>query len=205
LGGGDGCAVNGLEIEWLWRATGVVMGRESGVGVVVDLVEPGVRTLRALADGDVVAATQESGLPISAYLTTAEHRPTWALRYEQVLADSAVAAWTTHVVYDPLRGVCVGCAGYHGPPDRRGMVEVGYAIDPRFRRRGYARAALVALLERAAGEPGVRVVRASVGPDNQPSLALIGQYGFVRVGSQLDPVDGAEVVFEVGAGMGRAR
>ncbi|MFD0360212.1 GNAT family N-acetyltransferase [Nocardia sp. GCM10030253] len=183
----------------------MMMSGESGVGVVVELVALGLQTLRALADGDAADAARVSGLPITGYLIEADHRRMWALRYEQVQADSAVAAWATGVVYDPLLGVCVGCAGYHGPADRRGMVEVGYAIDPVFRRRGYARAALVELLDRAAREPAVRVVRASVSPDNQPSLALIGQYGFVRVGNQFDLVDGLEFVYEVGAGTGRLR
>jgi len=90
-------------------------------------------------------------------------------------------------------------AGYHGPPDQQGMVEVGYRIDPTFRRHGYARAALIALLDRAAYEPDVRVVRASVRPDNEPSLALIGQYGFEFVGRQHDPDDGLEFIYEVAA------
>jgi ribosomal-protein-alanine N-acetyltransferase len=36
---------------------------------------------------------------------------------------------------DAERGVAVGRAGFHGPPDADGMVEVGYAVDPAFRRR----------------------------------------------------------------------
>ncbi|MFE7801517.1 GNAT family N-acetyltransferase [Nocardia sp. NPDC057440] len=181
------------------------MNGQSRAVVLVEVVSPELSTLRALADGDVGAAARTSGLPITAYLTEPDLRRTWGLRYEQVRADSAVAAWTTGVVLDRQRRVCVGCAGYHGPPDARGMVEVGYAIDPRFRRRGYARAALEVLLDRAARAPGVRVVRASIGQDNQPSLALISGYGFVRVGEQLDPVDGVEFVYEVAARTGRLR
>ena len=53
------------------------------------------------------------------------------------------------------------------------MVEVGYATDPAYRRQGYARAALRALLDRAAAEPGVTTVRASVGPGNTASRDLV--------------------------------
>ncbi len=46
------------------------------------------------------------------------------------------------------------------------MVEIGYAVDPAYRRRGYARAALEALLQRAAREPRVRTVRVTISPGN---------------------------------------
>ena len=54
-------------------------------------------------------------------------------------------------------------------------------------------------LGRAAREPDVRVVRASVGPDNVASLRLLSRYGFVEVGEQWDDEDGPETVFEVDA------
>ncbi|WP_239095321.1 GNAT family N-acetyltransferase [Planotetraspora silvatica] len=57
----------------------------------------------------------------------------------------------TGVIWDERRKVAIGQAGYHGPPDQSGMAEVGYAVDPACRRRGYARPALETLLQRAAG------------------------------------------------------
>ncbi len=66
------------------------------------------------------------------------------------------------------------------------MLEVGYAVDPTYRRRGYARAALVVVLERAAREPDACKVRATVSPDNVASRNLILQYGFTEVGEQCD-------------------
>jgi ribosomal-protein-alanine N-acetyltransferase len=77
------------------------------------------------------------------------------------------------------------------------MVELGYAVDPRCRRQGYARAALVALLARAAREPSVRTVRATISPDNHASRLLVAQYGFIEVGEQWDDEDGLETIFEV--------
>ena len=96
-------------------------------------------------------------------------------------------------------GRAVGRAGFHGPPDGAGMVEVGYSIDPDRRRRGYGRATLGYLLDRAGREPDVRTVRASIGPDNEPSLNLVRQFGFVAVGEQWDDEDGLEIVYEVAA------
>jgi RimJ/RimL family protein N-acetyltransferase len=96
--------------------------------------------------------------------------------------------------------VAVGTAGYHAPPDASGMVEIGYAVDPVYRRRGYARAALEALLARAASEPHVRTVRVTISPDNLASYRLASQYGFVEVGEQWDDEDGLETIYEVPAG-----
>jgi RimJ/RimL family protein N-acetyltransferase len=77
------------------------------------------------------------------------------------------------------------------------MVEIGYAIDPLCRRRGHARAALKILLEVAASDSRVNIVRASVRPDNLASRALIDQHGFRVVGEQWDDEDGLEVILEI--------
>lgn len=119
------------------------------------------------------------------------------MRSRQVEDDPASAAWVTGVMWDEQRHLAVGRAGYHGPPDPVGMVEIGYAVDPAFRRRGYARAALEALLRRAADEPQVRTVRVSISPDNLASYELASQYGFVEVGQQWDNEDGLEIIYEL--------
>lgn len=159
----------------------------------VRIVQLDPATLRALADGELPSATP---VPLTDHLTAPEHRPLWRRRSQQVCADPTAAAWVTGVVWAPVIGVAVGRAGFHGPPDAAGTVEVGYAIDPAYQRRGYGRAALAALLERAAREPAVRTVRASVRPDNLPSRALVESFGFVPVGQQWDDEDGLETVYE---------
>jgi RimJ/RimL family protein N-acetyltransferase len=67
------------------------------------------------------------------------------------------------------------------------------------RRRGYARAALEVLLERAATEPRVRRVRVTISPDNIASFRLASQYGFVEVDEQWDDEDSLEIIYEVDA------
>ncbi len=170
----------------------------------VEILQLDAAALRGLADGDLDAANATSPVPLTSYLAGPDCQGVWAVRAVQVLEDPPSAAWVTGVVWDPDRRLSVGRAGYHGPPDEVGMVEVGYSIDPQYRRKGYARAALRALIDRAAREPGVTTVRASVSPTNTPSLNLVLSEGFVAVGEQEDEEDGLEIIHElpVAAGAG---
>jgi RimJ/RimL family protein N-acetyltransferase len=163
---------------------------------IVQLTGP---VFRALVDGDLAAANAVSPVPLSTYFADPESRGLWRRRSEQVDDDPASAAWVTGVIWDEQQQVAVGAAGYHGPPDPSGMVEIGYRVDPAFRRRGYARAALEALLQRAAREPQVKTVRVTISPDNLASHQLASQYGFTEVGEQWDDEDGLEIIYEVAA------
>ncbi|HTU74777.1 MAG TPA: GNAT family N-acetyltransferase [Trebonia sp.] len=163
---------------------------------IVHLAAP---VFRALASGDLAAANAVSPVPLPAYFAGPEWRAVWQRRARQVEEDPASAAWVTGVIWDERHRVAVGRAGYHGPPDPSGMVEIGYAVDPAYRRRGYARAALAALLQRAAYEPRVRTVRVTISPGNVASYQLASQYGFTKVGEQWDEDDGLEIIYEVDA------
>ena len=163
----------------------------------VRIVQLSPAVLRALAEGDLESANVAADIPLPPYFAGPDWRGVWRLRSAQVLDDPGSAPWITGVVWDVRRQLAVGRAGFHGPPDVAGKVELGYAIDPAHRRQGYARDALVTLLDRAAHEPSVRTVRATVSPDNVASRNLILQYGFVEVGEQWDDEDGLEVVYEI--------
>lgn len=156
-------------------------------------------TFEALARGDLEAANALSPVELTDYFAGPEWRGVWQMRHAQIQEDPAVADWVTGAIWDERRHLAVGRAGYHGPPDVSGMVEIGYAVDPAYRRQGYARAALEALLRRAADEPQVRTVRVSISPDNVASYQLASQYGFVAVGDQWDEEDGLEIIYEVPA------
>jgi ribosomal-protein-alanine N-acetyltransferase len=93
-------------------------------------------------------------------------------------------------------GVMVGRIGFHGPPDAAGMLEIGYSVFPSYRRQGYAREAVQAMLRWAQHDLAVRRFRASVSPDNLPSRRLVTGLGFTEVGTQWDEEDGEETVFE---------
>jgi RimJ/RimL family protein N-acetyltransferase len=152
---------------------------------------------RALAQGDLAAAETVSPVSLSPYLAGPQCRGLWRMRSAQCDQDPASAAWVTGIVWDELQRLAVGAAGFHGPPDSSGMVEIGYRIDPAYRRQGYARAALESLLARATRESDVHRVRVSIRPDNLPSSGLALQYGFRQIGEQWDDEDGLELIYEV--------
>lgn len=151
--------------------------------------------LRALIDSDLDAASAAAGQRLSEFIR--DEKWLWEIRSEQIARDPASAEWIARAAVAEPAEVVVGHGGFHGPPDADGMVEVGYSVDPAYRRRGYARAMLAALIERARSEPGVRVVRASISPENAGSLATIAGFGFTEVGEQWDDQDGLELVFEL--------
>jgi len=175
-------------------------GPRPGLSKRVRIVQLDHPTLAALADGDLEAANRTSPVALTPYFVDDEWRRVWRLRADQVVTDPSSQAWITGVIWDEDGQRSVGRAGYHGPPGDVGMVEVGYAVDPEFRRQGYARAALEALLDRAAREPDVRVVRATISPGNLASRSLVEKYGFVENGEQWDDEDGLEIIYEVDAG-----
>ena len=63
--------------------------------------------------------------------------------------------------------------------------------------RGYARAALLMMIDRARSDPSAHVFRVTVSPENTASLGLVAQLPFVEVGEQWDEEDGLETIFEL--------
>lgn len=155
--------------------------------------------MSALLDGDLARAGSTAGVALTEHFVSDEARWLWRLRLDQIAADPGNARWMSRLLVVDADGHVVGHAGFHGPPDEAGMVEIGYWVAPAFRRRGLARSALAEMLRRAAAEPAVTTVRASISPDNAASLATVSGFGFVQVGEQWDDIDGLELVFEVPA------
>lgn len=126
-------------------------------------------------------------------------------RLGQLERDPAWQPWLVRgVVARESRRPLLGHAGFHGPPgvngaQEAGALELGYAVFPSARGRGYATEAAVALIEWARREHGIRRFIASVAPDNAPSLAIVRKLGFAETGERWDEEDGLELVFELGA------
>lgn len=99
----------------------------------------------------------------------------------------------------------VGLAGYKGPPDETGVVEIGYGVVPEDRRRGFASEAVRALLARAFVEPAVRMVIAHTLPELTPSIAVLRATGFTFDGPGTDPQEPAAIRYRLTRGDYEAR
>ncbi|WP_190025038.1 GNAT family N-acetyltransferase [Streptomyces hiroshimensis] len=152
--------------------------------------------MSALLDGDLPGASRMAGVSLTEYFVTDRARWLWQFRLDQMAADPDHAWWIVRQAVVGDNGLVVGHAGFHGPPDEDGMIEIGYSVAPDFRRRGYARSTLIELLRRAVAETAVTTVRATISPDNVASLATVSGFYFVEVGEQWDEEDGLELVFE---------
>ncbi|HEX6399626.1 MAG TPA: GNAT family N-acetyltransferase [Actinomycetota bacterium] len=120
-------------------------------------------------------------------------------RLAQLEVDPSIRPWLGRamiLVDDAGERRVIGTIGFHGPPDEQGRLEVGYSVDPVFRRQGFAREAVRALFDWAATTHGIRRFIASISPTNEPSLRLAAGLGFVRTGEHMDELDGLELVFE---------
>lgn len=173
------------------------------ISAMPDLSAPAVRfaplpprSLQALLAGDLAAARTITGVRLSDWFLSEEITWLWRLRLDQIARDPKAADWIVRAAVSVPDEVVVGAAGFHGPPDDVGMVEIGYSTDPVYRRRGYAKAMVAELLRWAAAEPSVVTVRASISPENHASLATIAGFGFTHVGEQWDDEDGTEFIYE---------
>lgn len=79
-------------------------------------------------------------------------------------------------------GTTVGGIGFKGPPDKDGLVEVGYGIDEAHQRKGYATEAVKGVVQWALEQSGVKCVTAQTEPDNEISQRVLLNCGFARDG-----------------------
>jgi ribosomal-protein-alanine N-acetyltransferase len=125
-------------------------------------------------------------------------------RLRQAREEPERARWYVYAIV--LGGRMIGNIGFHGPPGSNARkdpeaVEIGYRVFESYQRQGYATEAVRALIGWTR-EQGVERIIASVGPENEPSLAIVRRLGFREVGRHWDDEDGEELEFVLEAHQG---
>jgi len=141
----------------------------------------------------------EQSVTIGGYALSAELRSFYASARPQVspkwLAGLRSAAgpnpWQHgFFLAERSRGEIIGTAGFKGPPDADGVVEIAYGVVPSVEGRGYATEAAGALVRFAAADERVRVIRAHTLPELNASTRVLRKCGFAHLGEVIDAEDG---------------
>lgn len=96
----------------------------------------------------------------------------------QAQASADMEPFGVWVMIERASATVVGDIGFHGPPDQTGTIELGYAVTPSRRRRGYAAEAARALVGWACAQPSVKSIVAGCDPGNLPSIRTLEKAGF---------------------------
>jgi RimJ/RimL family protein N-acetyltransferase len=147
----------------------------------------------ALVDGDLERARALAPFTIEAHTFEGDEY-VLGLRQKQLRADPSELPWLYRAAVLREAGEVVARCGFHAPPDADGIVELGYRVQPQWRRQGLATELATGMLEWARGQGAARCV-ASTAPDNLASQAVLARLGFVRTGEWMDEVDGLEWVY----------
>jgi RimJ/RimL family protein N-acetyltransferase len=144
-----------------------------------------------LIEGDA-RFTESFGLPpadgLRAMFVSADVSPAWlALLRASSQADPWVHGFA--IVHAAAASV-IGSAGFKGPPDEQGMVEIAYGIAPSFQGRGCATEAAAAAIAFAIASGRVRIIRAHTLPAANASTRVLAKCGFQLIGEVVDPEDG---------------
>ena len=95
---------------------------------------------------------------------------------EAMTQEPGDARWVWMVI--DLRAACVvGDIGYHGPLRDEATVEIGYALLPHARGRGYATEATAALLHWTFAQTQVAQIIAQIDPTNTASVRVAARVG----------------------------
>lgn len=112
-------------------------------------------------------------------------------RTEMQKLPNAVGWWGFYIlaVVDDVERL-VGTAGFKGPPDADGCVEIGYSVVPAYQRRGIATRTVRLLIARAFRDRGVQTVIAETLPEATASQGVLRKTGFTFDKTRFDPEDG---------------
>lgn len=112
-------------------------------------------------------------------------------------ADPGSCVWRFYLLLHAADRAVIGDAGFKGPPDHDGTIEIGYGIVPAYRRQGYTFEAAQALVTWAFSHPQVARVTAWCDDDNVGSIRILEKLGMRRRG-----ITGRGLAWELARGEG---
>jgi ribosomal-protein-alanine N-acetyltransferase len=115
-----------------------------------------------------------------------------AIRFlsEHLKANPNELGWWTYLFIHVEDSALIGMGGYKGRADDSGMVEIGYAIVPAYRRSGLATEAARGLIDHAFLHAYVRRLDAHTLAEQNASTRVLEKAGRTHAGTVSDPDHG---------------
>jgi [ribosomal protein S5]-alanine N-acetyltransferase len=107
--------------------------------------------------------------------------------YEYLKSNPEALGWWSYLFVHTADNALIGIGGFKGAPNEVGMVEIGYAIIPAYRCRGYASEAAHGLTAFAFSDPRVKFVDAHTLAEPNASTRVLEKIGMKRAGTAQDP------------------
>jgi RimJ/RimL family protein N-acetyltransferase len=173
-----------------------------------EIIESARLRLVIMTPAFMEASLAGKGEKVEPMLGTRPH-PEWLaardlieIRLAQLQQDPTLQPWLLRAIIRRDEPTMIGHIGFHTKPAPDYLrdyapqgVELGYTIYTPFRRQGYASEALAAMMDWAVAKHQVPQFVLTISPENAPSLRMAERFGFVKVGSHVDPDDGLEYIF----------
>ena len=143
------------------------------------LVPCSVEILQSLIDDDVdltelIGVQVPEGWP-------AEELKEVAPYFIKLLSESPdMAGRLCWFIIEKEQDIVIGSIGFKAKPNKDGIVEIGFGIDPAFRRKGYATEAVRGLTGWALSQNDIQEVIAECDPDNKPSVRVLEKAGMQK-------------------------
>lgn len=154
--------------------SGIVVNQIRSERLVLRQIDPEEARLLAAGSTDGLLPAAE-GYPLEGTVASA------GMVVRRHETGVAMGGYGAYQVVRQDDGQVIGDIGFHGPPDQRGAVTIGYGLAPSARGQGYATEALVALRDWALSQPEVTVVNADAAIENVASQAVMERAGMQLV------------------------
>jgi len=83
--------------------------------------------------------------------------------------------------------VLCGSIGFKGPPDKQGMIEIGFSVLPDSQGQGLATEMVAGIVQWAKHQPKVRQIEAETNIGNKAAIRVLEKNSFIHVGVGLEP------------------
>jgi RimJ/RimL family protein N-acetyltransferase len=159
-------------------------------------------SLRAMLEGNYLEAGAAAGIKVAADCSLLRHSSI-RRRLDLIERDPDQQPWMYRAIVFKDEGAMAGHISFHHKapdPDlleySTNAVELGYTIEERYRRRGYAKESVLAMMD-WANRRGIGTFILSISPANAPSIALAEAIGYRKISERMDDTDGLEYVYRM--------